>query len=212
MIWESKQIGGYFGYFQWLESGTEEGRRAYGGTAAHHGGRWLGQDEGPDLPHREPSGTGRRTVQHPGHHVHQQGRDGDARARRPHDRRCGQGCLAQHVPLVLRALPAPRDRGDGHLQAQLRHLRRIRQPDGHQGMPQGDEPRRQAVHARERAECHLERQEPAHGAEGHGARCRQLPPEEDRGGLPPLCQQAAQQQCARLRRPADDLRRAARGE
>ena len=64
------------------------------GPAAGRRRRRLGQDAGAHAPHRPPDRPGCAAVEHPRHHVHQQGRGRDARARRPASsgrwsRRCG---------------------------------------------------------------------------------------------------------------------------
>ena len=140
----------------------------------------------------------------PGHHLHQQGGQRDARA----GRRPGGPPLAGHVghdlPLGLRADPARRGRAAG-LHAQVHDLRRGRLGAAGQELQRGAGRRPQALSAPGHQAPDLRRQEPAAGRRG-------LPPEgrlvlrADRGRrLRPLRAAPALRQRHGLRRPAVPL-------
>ena len=90
--------------------------------------RWFGQDPRADAPHRPPGADRRRAAgEHPRDHLHQQGRQRDARARRKAGRRPRERDVADHLPLCLRADPARRGRAPRlHPRLHDLRLRRIR--------------------------------------------------------------------------------------
>ena len=125
--------------------------------------RVLGpQDRLPDL-HR--SGPGERD---PGDHVHQQGRQGDARARRAAARLEHARDVADDLPRRVRADPARGGRAP-RLHAPVHDLRPGRRAPAGQALGRGARHRSQALHPGRAAEPDLRGQEPA-------ARRRRLPP------------------------------------
>ena len=96
----------------------------------------------------------RRPLDHSGHHLHQQGRRGAEGPPGQNAGAGGGGRVGLHLPLRLRAHPAPGHRPAG-LRLLLHHLRHRRLHPGHQGLPEGPEPGRQAVPAPDGAGVHL---------------------------------------------------------
>ena len=82
---------------------------------------------------------------HPGHHLHQQGRRRDAPAGRGAGRAGGQEDVGQHVPLGLRADPAPR-RQPARLPVELHDLRPGRRRAPHRLRDPRPRPRPEEVH------------------------------------------------------------------
>ena len=123
------------------------GRPARRGPAADPGRRRLGQDARADPPHRAP---GRHRAGRPGRdprdHVHQQGRAGDARARRAAGRPPGARDVGDDLPLGLRAHAAQR-RGAARLHARLHDLRRAGLAAPGQELRRGARRRPQALRA-----------------------------------------------------------------
>ena len=136
---------------------------------------------------RGPAGRGPRgPVQHPGHHLHQQGRARDARAHRGAGGRPRGEALGFHVPRGLLPDSAPGHR-KARLQQQLHHLRR-RGPDVHpQGHPQAAEPVGQDLSAaRAQEQDRRGEDEPAQPRRVLRPVREGLPHAEDHGHLPPL--------------------------
>ena len=121
----------------------------------------------------------------------------------PPGRSAGARDLGQHLPLGVRADPAPRGR-ERRLRPRLHHLRRRRpaaaDPQGlrrRAGRPQADRPAR-------RAGADLGRQEPADGPRGRGRRrSARSCDEQIARRLPALRRRPARQRRDGLRRPPD---------
>ena len=131
------------------------------GAAADPGRRGLGQDPRAHPPDRLPAahGPGPRR-RDPRHHVHQQGRAGDARAGRAAGRPRHPRDVGHDVPLRLRA-DAARRRPPARLHAPVHDLRRGRLAPGDQEVPRRPGRGRQALHPARDAVPDLRRQEQA---------------------------------------------------
>ena len=136
-------------------------RRARRGAAADPRRRRLGQDARAHPPHRLPdahrAGARRRD---PRDHVHQQGRAGDARARRAARRPRHARDVGDDLPLRLRA-DAARRRPPARLHAPVHDLRRGRPAPPDQELPRRPRHRRQALHPARDAVPDLRREEQA---------------------------------------------------
>ena len=118
--------------------------------AAHPGRRRLGQDAGahpPDRVARADRARARRRA--PGHHLHQQGRAGDARARRAAARALDARHVGHDLPRGVRAAAARRGAAPG-LHPPVHDLRRGRLPPPGQALHRRARHRPQALHARRR--------------------------------------------------------------
>ena len=111
------------------------GRRASRRPAARARGRRLGQDPRPHPPDRVAHPRGRRTARRdPRDHVHQQGRAGDARARRAAARPLDPVDVGDDVPRRLRADPARRGAA-ARLHAPVHDLRPVGLAPPRQALP-----------------------------------------------------------------------------
>ena len=174
-------------------------------AAADRRGRGLRQDRGAHPPHRLPAGRARRGRRAgPGHHLHQQGRRGDARARGPPDRPPGPVHVGVDVPLHVRPDSAQSGLPAARPQLELLDLRLRRLAAPADDDRQGHGPRHQAVLAATAGERHLQPEERAHRSrQGHvrGVRGRRRPRPHRRRGVRRIPAQASGGQRARLRRP-----------
>ena len=96
----------------------------------------------------------------PGHHLHQQGGGGDARAGRAAGRPAGPGDVGDDLPLGLRA-DAPRPRRPARLHAPVHDLRPGRLAPADQALPGRPGHRPQALHPGGHRLADLRRQEQA---------------------------------------------------
>ena len=172
------------------------------GAAADPRRRRLGQDARAHAPDRLPAahGPGPRG-RDPRDHVHQQGRPGDARARRAAGRPRHPRDVGDDLPLGLRA-DAARRRPPARLHAPVHDLRRGRLAAADQEVPRRPGRRHQALHPARDAVADLRRQEQA-------ALRRRLPPArrlllraDRRRRLRALRARAAPHERDGLRRPA----------
>ncbi len=143
------------------ERAPARGRHAWRGAAADPGRRGQRQDSRPGPSDRVPDlhrpGPGRRD---PGDHVHQQGGERDARARRTTARTRHAGHVADDLPLGLRAHPARRG-GAARLHAPVHDLRPGRFPAPREAQRRCRGRRPEALHAGGGAEPDLRGQEQA---------------------------------------------------
>ena len=137
--------------------------------AAHPGRCRLGQDAGAHPPDRVArADRARARGRASGHHLHQQGRAGDARARRAAARALHPRHVGHDLPRGVRAAAARRGAAPG-LHPPVHDLRRGRLPAPHQALHRRARHRPQALHAGGDAAPDLRREEQA-------ARRRGLPP------------------------------------
>ena len=143
------------------EPAPARGRHPRRGPAAGAGRRRLGQDAGADPPRRLAAGHRAGAAERdPRDHLHQQGRRGDARARR----RAGRRRLAPDVgdDLPRRLRPAAADRGRAaRLHAEVHDLRRGRLAADAEALPRGARGGHQALPAARGPGAHLRREERA---------------------------------------------------
>ena len=127
------------------------GGRAHRRAAAGHRRRRLGQDPGAHPPHRPPHPRrARLAVRDPRHHLHQQGRRRDEAPRRRAGRSGRPEDVGVHVPLGVRAHPAPRRQG-ARVPVVVHDLRPGRRRAPHRLRHPRPEPRPQEVPAARRA-------------------------------------------------------------
>ena len=176
-------------------------RRAWRGPAAHPRGRGLGEDPGAHPPHRPPGAHRRRRGgRDPGHHLHQQGRAGDARARRAAGGPAHPRDVAHDLPRGLHADAARRGPAPG-LHPPVHDLRPGRRAPARQAVPRRPGRGHQALHAQRGPAPDLRRQEQAarrRDLPGHG---RRLLRDDRRRRLPALRARAAAHERDGLRRP-----------
>ena len=143
------------------EPAAAGGGHARRGAAADPRRRRLGQDARAHAPDRVPAAhrPGAR-VGDPRDHVHQQGRAGDARARRAARRPRHARDVGDDLPRRLRP-HAARRRAPARLHAPVHDLRRGRLPAADQEVPRRPGHRHQALHPARDAGPDLRRQEQA---------------------------------------------------
>ncbi len=181
---------------------TERGGAARRRAAAGARRRGIGQDARAHAPHRPPDRKRPRARRRdPGDHLHQQGRVGDARARRAARRPRHARDVGDDLPLGLCA-HAPRRRAPARLHAPVHDLRRRRPAPPDQGVPRRARHRRQALHAARDAVPDLRRQEQAALGRGLPRARRLLLRADRRRRLRGVREAAAPPQRDGLRRPA----------
>ena len=147
-------------------------------------------------------------MEHPGAHLHQQGRRADARPHRAHG--AGRALALHphgHLPLGLFAHPARECRAH-RLHRVIHHLRHVGQPQPVEDHRPRAQPPRRALQARRGGLAHLAGQEQAHhpgGLSGQRLLCRRGPSGADarvRQHLQPLLPALQAQRRYGFRRPA----------
>ena len=178
------------------------GRHARRGAAADPRRRGLGQDARAHAPDRVPRAhrAGARE-RDPRDHVHEQGRAGDARARRAAARPAHARDVGHDVPRRLRADPARRRR-PARLHAPVHDLRPGRRAPAGQALPRRARRRPQALHARRGPPPDLRREEQAARRRGLQAARRLVLRADRRRRLRALRARAAPHERDGLRRPA----------
>ncbi len=148
----SRRTGTWRSNFSPTQSSPAGSGRTHRRSAADPGRRGLRQDPRHRVTrgasHRRGPRAARRGA---GGDLHEQGRRGDARARRAARRRRLPRHLGLDVPLALRAAASPRSAGDRPV-ARLRHLRLVGSAVRRQAGDEDAEHRRQARAAARRAQ------------------------------------------------------------